>query len=171
MNPANDVMIVGAGPTGLVLALLLAARGIKVSVYERWGSHYLLPRAVGLSHETLRVLQATGNFDLLMPSVNLELSRRLLPEYRSATGEILFSHPVQSDGFSFHTPMVLFDPPMLEIALNEACAKERLVTVHRGWNSKALREDGTRAYVTFGPVDGDTPSLTRPRANGTVVAA
>ena len=72
MNPDNDVMIVGAGPTGLVLALLLAQRGIKVSVYERWRSHYPLPRAVGFSQESVRALQATGHFPALAPSLDNE---------------------------------------------------------------------------------------------------
>ena len=111
MKSESDVMIIGAGPTGLVLALLLARRGLDVAVYEKWTAHYPLPRAVALSHESLRILQATGHFSSLMPSIDVELSRRLKPEYFSVSGETLFSHPVQNDGFSFYPPMIIFDQP------------------------------------------------------------
>jgi len=157
MKSENDVMIIGAGPIGLTLALLLAKRGLSVSVYERWTAHYPLPRAVGLSHESLRILQATGHLSLLMPSIDIELSRRLKPEYRSGSGEILFSHPLPNDGFSFFPPMVIFDQPSLEKALNEACAKEPLIRLCRGWSATAIRQEAELAYVKLEPVDGDKP--------------
>ncbi|WP_353363635.1 FAD-dependent monooxygenase [Mycobacterium sp.] len=47
----SDVLIVGAGPVGQVLALLLSQRGLHVSVVERWAQPYPLPRAVALSHD------------------------------------------------------------------------------------------------------------------------
>src|SRR5882672_9452788 len=52
-----DVLIVGAGPVGQVLALLLAQQGLRVSVVERWAEPYPLPRAVAISHDVLRVLR------------------------------------------------------------------------------------------------------------------
>ena len=49
-----DVAIVGAGPVGTMLAILLANRGRKVTLIERWTNHYGLPRAV-----TSRLLSRT----------------------------------------------------------------------------------------------------------------
>ena len=64
MPPAQplcaDVAIVGAGPTGLALAILLAQRGRSVVVLERFAAPYPLPRAVHFDHEVARVLQAVG---------------------------------------------------------------------------------------------------------------
>ena len=41
-----DVAIVGAGPVGTLLAILLGKRGKRVTLVERWSQHYALPRAV-----------------------------------------------------------------------------------------------------------------------------
>ena len=55
-----DVAVVGCGPVGLTLAVLLAQRGHSVTLLERWAHPYPLPRAVHIDHEVARVLQSAG---------------------------------------------------------------------------------------------------------------
>ena len=55
-----EVAIVGYGPVGCALAILLGQLGHRVVVLERWPSCYPQPRAVSFDHEVARVLQACG---------------------------------------------------------------------------------------------------------------
>ncbi|HEX2315287.1 MAG TPA: bifunctional 3-(3-hydroxy-phenyl)propionate/3-hydroxycinnamic acid hydroxylase [Thermomonospora sp.] len=57
------VLIVGAGPTGLTCATLLARYGVRSLVVERHPEVYPLPRAVHLDDEVLRILQRVGVAD------------------------------------------------------------------------------------------------------------
>lgn len=61
-----DVLIVGGGPTGVTLALLLARRGVQVIVAEKDADIYPLPRAAHLDHEIIRILQECGVADEVM---------------------------------------------------------------------------------------------------------
>jgi len=59
-NTDYDVILIGYGPVGKILALLLDRMGWKVGVFERWQEVYPLPRAVCIDHEIFRVIHAAG---------------------------------------------------------------------------------------------------------------
>lgn len=63
------VIIIGAGPTGLVLAHLLVRAGIRTLVLERLASTVTEARAVTIDDESLRTLQATGMLDTVLPNI------------------------------------------------------------------------------------------------------
>lgn len=54
------VVVIGAGPTGVTAASLLAAYGVDCLVLDRWADVYPQPRAVHLDDEVYRVLGRLG---------------------------------------------------------------------------------------------------------------
>ncbi len=80
-----DVIIVGFGPTGAVLATMLGDAGIKTLVLERDTQVYPLPRAVHFDDEVMRIFQSIG--------VVGEVLKHAQPttgyEFRNGSGEVL----------------------------------------------------------------------------------
>ena len=105
----TDVLIVGAGPVGLTLALLLAKYGRSVAVYERQAEPFPLPRAAAMSHETVRVLQSAGVLERLRPYLDLELGK-LVASYFATDGEVLMTMTFPGVGESGYPPMTGFPP-------------------------------------------------------------
>ena len=64
-NPIRrvPVVIVGAGPTGITAATLLAPYGVDCLVLDRWPGVYPQPRAVHLDDEIHRVIARLGIAD------------------------------------------------------------------------------------------------------------
>jgi 3-(3-hydroxy-phenyl)propionate hydroxylase len=60
-----DVVIVGCGPTGATLSLLLAQFGVSTLILEREKSIYPLPRAVHFDDQIMRIFQTLGIADTL----------------------------------------------------------------------------------------------------------
>src|SRR5262249_32303499 len=63
---SDGVLIVGAGPTGLLLAGDLAAAGVPVTVLERRAAESPLSRALAVHSRTLEMLDARGVADELV---------------------------------------------------------------------------------------------------------
>ena len=59
------MLVVGAGPTGLVLAAELLARGIRTRVIDKGDGVALQSRAIGIHARTLEVLDIMGLADAL----------------------------------------------------------------------------------------------------------
>ena len=66
MNP-TDVIVVGAGPTGLMLACELALAGVRCRVLDRRNGQSNLTRAFAVHARTLELLDARGLADELVP--------------------------------------------------------------------------------------------------------
>ena len=58
-----EVLIVGAGPTGLLLANLLGAMGVSTRLVETHADTVQDPRALSIDDESMRALQAAGLAD------------------------------------------------------------------------------------------------------------
>ncbi|MCK9511167.1 MAG: bifunctional 3-(3-hydroxy-phenyl)propionate/3-hydroxycinnamic acid hydroxylase [Pigmentiphaga sp.] len=73
MTPSShfdaDVIVIGAGPTGLVLAHLLAQAGIATLLLEKLPHTVDEARAVSIDDESLRTLQATGMLPAILPHI------------------------------------------------------------------------------------------------------
>ncbi|MEV5834160.1 bifunctional 3-(3-hydroxy-phenyl)propionate/3-hydroxycinnamic acid hydroxylase [Nocardia sp. NPDC052112] len=108
------VVVVGAGPTGLTAATLLAGYGIETLVLERWDGIYPQPRAVHLDGEIRRILARLGvdaDFEAISrPALGLRLidpDMRVLAQFdRDPAG-----------GSNGYPEANLFDQPELEAIL------------------------------------------------------
>jgi kynurenine 3-monooxygenase len=100
----RDVTIVGAGPVGIVLAILLAQRGYEVDVYEGHPDPRVNPRPGGrsinltLAERGWQGLRAAGLEDVIK-AMSLPLRGRMI---HAADGELRF-HPYTPAGDSIYS--------------------------------------------------------------------
>src|SRR5690242_8449496 len=85
MTAFPDVLVVGAGPTGLALGLQAAAHGARVRVVERRPTLHRPSRAWVVHPRTLEVLRPLGVVEALLeradtaPAAVLHLGRHVVP--------------------------------------------------------------------------------------------
>jgi 3-(3-hydroxy-phenyl)propionate hydroxylase len=119
LDEMHDVAIVGLGPVGATLANLLAQRGLKVLVVEREADIYRLPRAIHFDGECMRVFQAIGLADTLLPRLFISPGMKFV----DAAGRVLidWSRPQQLGPQGWH-PSYRFHQPELEEVLRARLA-------------------------------------------------
>src|ERR1700752_5212483 len=114
MTAVVPVVIIGAGPTGVTAATLLAQHGVECLVLDRWQSVYAQPRAVHLDDEIARIIARFGiaaEFSAISrPARGLQLRdrhMRVLAEFRRYSVESAHGYPQAN----------MFDQPELEALL------------------------------------------------------
>jgi 3-(3-hydroxy-phenyl)propionate hydroxylase len=139
-----DVLIVGAGPTGLTLAALLARHGRTVCVVERHPDIYPLPRAVHLDGEVFRILHDVGVGDAFAEVSRATLGLQLV----DARHRVLARFERDAATPAGLPEANLFDQPELERLLRKNLAELPGVTLLSGHEVTSLTQDAD--HVTAG---------------------
>lgn len=150
MTDLLDVAIVGYGPVGQTLAILLGQRGWKVGVFEKQPAAYPLPRAVHFDHEVARILQAAGLGGAL-PALTEPADTY---EWRNAAGDTLLVISSREDGVSGWPEANMFAQPDLERALDGRVRTLASVDVRRGAEVVDLRAESGRVTLVVGNAGG-----------------
>jgi len=145
-----DVAVVGGGPVGAVLALLLADRGRQVVVIERWASPYPLPRAVHFDDETARILQACG-IGPVLPVLSEEADTY---EWRNGESVPLLRLRTTGMGRSGWPAANMFNQPDLEAELNAKLDEHPLIEIHRGHEVSDVTQGADEVRLTVRPTPG-----------------
>jgi flavoprotein hydroxylase len=144
-----DVAIVGYGPVGQTLAILLGQRGWRVHVVERWPEAYPLPRAVHFDHEVGRILQSAG----VAPALEGRTVPATVYEWRNARGETLIRFGRDAErSLSGWPESNMFCQPELEGILDARARALPTVSLERGCEAVGLRlePDGVALETTRG---------------------
>jgi 2-polyprenyl-6-methoxyphenol hydroxylase-like FAD-dependent oxidoreductase len=152
-----DVLVVGAGPTGLTLALALAAWGVSVRLVDAAGDRVHESRALGVQPRTLEVLRPLGGATPLVERGNPAVRLRLTAGRRVARVP-LFDLGLDDTAF----PYLLF----VSQAETEAVLAERLAgrgrRAERNMTFESFRHDAEGLRCIVRHADG-TPETIRTR--------
>ena len=158
---AADVAVVGAGPVGLLVALLLGRQGWQVEVLERQATAYGRPRAVHLDHEAARILQNAGIMDDLAPQT--EVMDSYLWRNAAGTALLWLDGAAEVPTVSGWPASNMFHQPDLERLLAEAVSRQPGIRVRTGHDVRDIVAgpvSGTAAAESVS-VQADGPGGTR----------
>ncbi|WP_181365039.1 bifunctional 3-(3-hydroxy-phenyl)propionate/3-hydroxycinnamic acid hydroxylase MhpA [Arthrobacter sp. HMWF013] len=144
-----DFLVVGAGPVGLVAAILLAREGWRVTVVEKWPSRYPMPRACTIDHEALRILQAVGTMEEHAGLFEPSRGERGGYQIRNGAGTLLrainWNRPAESGWANTNG----FYQPDLEEVLESMAEEIPSVELRRGWSAEAVEQDAEGVILTM----------------------
>jgi 2-polyprenyl-6-methoxyphenol hydroxylase-like FAD-dependent oxidoreductase len=142
-----DVLIVGAGPTGLAAALFLADRGVRARVIERRAERSPHSKAFGVNARSLALLEAS------------EVTERFLANGRRMTrlnlrrpGCVLAT--LRLDEVDHRYPFMLVQSQADSERILEEALAERGVRVERGLSATGVESAAEGAVVTVEGPDG-----------------
>jgi 3-(3-hydroxy-phenyl)propionate hydroxylase len=154
----DHVIVVGLGPVGATVALLLGRLGVPTVAFERETTVRSSPRAVALDDEALRVLQAAGLDEETLP----ELLATVPVQARSSAGRTLIELPPRRTELG-HPALVFFHQPELERALRCELREQPSVEIRLGHEVEGFESTADEVVVTARDSSNGTRSRWRGR--------
>ncbi|MHC2335032.1 bifunctional 3-(3-hydroxy-phenyl)propionate/3-hydroxycinnamic acid hydroxylase MhpA [Bradyrhizobium sp. USDA 4454] len=141
-----DVAIVGFGPVGATLANLLALEGLSVIALDREAAPYALPRAVHFDDEVMRVFQAIGLADQILPFTHVSPGMHFI----DGDGKLFldWSRPLQIGPTGWHTSY-RFHQPDLERVLRAGARAHTSVDIRLRADAFAIDQRSDHVAIRF----------------------
>ena len=146
-----DVLVVGLGPVGAVMAILLGRQGIKTLVIDKAAEIFQAPRAIALDNEALRILQLAGLAEDAFDTIAIPFVQMRCP----IVGDFARINTLGTiDGFP---KQVTFYQPQLETVLRGMLSTLPSVTVALETELTGFAEDagGLTGHLRSGGQDFD----------------
>jgi 3-(3-hydroxy-phenyl)propionate hydroxylase len=143
-----DVLVVGNGPVGATLAALLGRYGVQALVVDKIHDVLLMPRAIALDNEALRILQLAGLTEDAFEKI-------VIPEVRMhcpMVGE--FGRANTSGSIDGHPKLVTFYQPDLEHSMREQYRRFDNIRSVGGIELRELNQDDTGVTATLADESG-----------------
>lgn len=151
-----DVLIVGCGPVGATLGVLLGDLGVSVRVIDSAEMICEAPRAIALDNEALRILQQAGIGET-------DFERIAIPQVRMRSPMFgVFARIDTTGTLDGHPKLVTFYQPDLERALRRRLASQKTVQMKLGISLTDLQQDAGGVDVSLLDASG-LPSWLRAR--------
>lgn len=157
-QPSFPVVIIGAGPTGVTAATLLAQHGVQCLLLDRWATVYPQPRAVHLDDEIYRILAQLGIAEQFATISRPGAGMRLL-DHRGQILSQIARAPIGTHGYPQAN---MFDQPELEQLLRANLTNYPQVSLRGGVEVTTIAHiSASQVQVTFTDRDsGDEHKVT-----------
>jgi 2-polyprenyl-6-methoxyphenol hydroxylase-like FAD-dependent oxidoreductase len=155
-NDATQVLIVGAGPTGLTLACDLARRGVGVRILDKASGYFTGSRGKAISPRTLEVLDDLGVAQRIMDAAMLNQAMRTYDGHR-VVSEVIVNPEGPHDDAVPYRGAVLIPQWRTESILREQLSRHG-ITVELNSEVVAIEQRDDHVDVTVSH-DGTTNDL------------
>ncbi|MFJ7159167.1 FAD-dependent monooxygenase [Streptomyces sp. NPDC101118] len=154
---AVDVLVVGAGPTGLVLACDLARRGVRALVVERSGGLFPGSRGKGVQPRTLEVFDDLGVLGQVLKWGGLAPAAMAWVDGRRVGEQPVFEVVEPTEEAPYPGPWMLPQWRTQQILLERL--RELGGDVRFGVELTGLAQDADAVTATLGTADGGTETV------------
>lgn len=151
----TDVLVVGLGPVGATLALLLARRGHRVCVLERRPEPFPLPRATSFDGETARLLAGTG----IGPRLAAVTEPASGYQWRNPAGQVLLDIEFSTAGrYGWPDANTMHQPALEELLTRHLSTMDGVMTC-LGHRVVGITETADQVVATTTDPDGATTTF------------
>ena len=163
----RDVIIVGAGPVGLCLAIELGLRGNTVTLVERADARSSQPRAKTLNMRSLEHFRRWGVADAVRAASPIEpelptdiiFQTQLYGKHIARLPNIYFRGNIRANDSRFSEPSEWVPQPVVEGILKAKAASLPNVSLHYGLEFTSATHDAAGVTVRLRSTAGEESSL------------